>query len=475
MSYATRRLSEVLEATEKKPLLSPVTPTHHILERPKSTYSFTGRKRWLARALLATGLLVTTAAFISGTGSSIEADALSTEKCAWAELEEHVSLLSVPPIDRDEFLFRQQRLAKALKKTGVDAFIAEPSASTAYYFNISTSFELSERPFLVILDQNAQYSYLVPSFEAGRISALDMVYDTKTVVQWDETKSPYAVLKKNTRLNKIMLDEHARFMIAAGLKQAGIDVVPMSPAVQKLRSVKQQTEIAILRAINAFTLQLVRALQPCIRIGDTQEEVTDAAKALFTRAGVGKGFWAIVLFGDQAAFPHGGKHGKTLQNGEFVLIDIGSKLHDYGSDVTRTILPPGAVVSKKLWEMWQRVHTAQAAGFELMRPNQTCSDVDAASRRDVEAAGLGPYYTHRLGHGLGLEMHEHPYLNGANSEKLSIGEVATNEPGIYVTTDQAPKIGWEHGFGIRLEDPILVTEHGGVPLTGRRAVSPYDP
>ncbi|KXJ96291.1 peptidase M24, structural domain-containing protein [Microdochium bolleyi] len=403
------------------------------------------------------------------------ADGASVEKCAWQELEQHASLLSVPPIDKNEFLSRQQRLASSLKAAGVDAFIAEPSASTAYYFNISASFDLSERPFLVILDQDAEFSYLVPSFEAGRISALDMVYKTKTVIQWEETKSPYAVLKENSRFDKVMLDEHARFMIAAGLEHAGIDVLPMSTAVQKLRAVKQPSEIAILRAINSFTLQLVRALRPCIRVGMTQEEVTDSARALFTRAGVGKGFWAIVLFGDQAAFPHGGKHGKTLQDGEFVLVDIGSKLHDYGSDVTRTILPPGGAVSKELWDMWHLVHAAQSAGFRLMLPNQTCSDIDAASRKAVEAAGLGPYYTHRLGHGLGLEMHEHPYLNGANSEKLSVGEVATNEPGIYVTTDQAPGIGWDRGFGIRLEDPILVTEEDGEPLTGRRAVSPFDP
>ncbi|KAH8652145.1 peptidase M24, structural domain-containing protein [Xylariales sp. PMI_506] len=397
------------------------------------------------------------------------------ESCAWDSLESHLSLLSVPPIGRSEFLARQQRLAKALDAAGVDAFVAEPSASTAYYANVSPSFHLSERPFLIIIGKDGQFSYLVPKFEAGRIAGLDMVYEDKKVIAWAEEESPYEVLAKETGYSKIMLDEHARFMIAAGLQKAGVDVVPMSEEIQSLRAVKTEAEIAILRGINSFTLELVRSLQPCIKLGMTQDTIVSAAEALFTHAGVGQDFWAIVLFGEQAAYPHGGQWGKTLADGEFVLIDIGSSLHGYGSDVTRTILPPLSSVTDELMGYWNTVYASQSAGFSHMWANETCSDVDAASREVISKAGYGPYYTHRLGHGLGLEMHEHPYLNGANREKLRIGEVVSNEPGIYVTSEQAAEVGRVRGFGIRLEDPILVTEHGGEPLSGHRARSPYDP
>jgi Xaa-Pro aminopeptidase len=422
--------------------------------------------------------------------------------CAWKTLKDHVSLLSVAPIPRSEFLSRQSTLARALAEAGVDAFVAEPSASTEYYANVSSSFDLSERPFLVLLDREGQFSYLVPEFEAGRIAGLDMVYDQKKVMAWREEESPYEVLARESGYDRIMLDEHARFMIAAGLQQAGVEVLPTSEVVQSLRSVKSEAEIAILRGINAFTLEVVRSLVGCLRIGVTQEAVTTTAHALFAQAGVGEGFWTIVLFGDQAAFPHGGKHGKTLEEGEFVLVDIGSKLHGYGSDVTRTILPSGASgssgVSDEMMDVWHTVLAAQAAGFSRMHANETCSDADAASREVIAQAGFGPFYTHRLGHGLGLEVHEHPYLNGANRERLRLGEVVTNEPvrcdalwpflplsslstmltlhqGIYVTTDQAEQAGLQVGVGVRLEDPILVTEHGGEPLTGRRAQSPWDP
>jgi Xaa-Pro aminopeptidase len=350
------------------------------------------------------------------------------ERCAWRDLEPHMHLLDVAPITRDEFLQRQSILAAALDKAGVDAFIAEPSASSSYYANISISFDLSERPFLMIIDKNAQFSYLAPKFEVGRISRLEMVYRDKKVIEWPEEESPYEVLAKATGYKKIMLDEHARFMIASGLQAAGVEVIPTSPNIQSLRAVKTETELRILRGINAFTLQLVRSLQKCIKIGMTQESIVFAASRLFARAGVGQGFWAIVLFGDQAAYPHGGSSGRTLGRGEFVLIDIGSKLHDYGSDVTRTILPEGSDVSRDLMDVWYTVQAAQAAAIGLMNVNETCSVVDAAARKIITDEGYGEFFTHRLGHGLGLEMHEHPYLNGANGEKLRTGEVATNEP-----------------------------------------------
>ncbi|KUI62448.1 hypothetical protein VP1G_09586 [Cytospora mali] len=468
---------------EYRPLLSPTTSSSSSSNKTKS------KQRRSRRALGRICEAIAWAFFLGFTSCSLiglyrhrhswlpksSLSASSLETCAWGHLEPHVGLLEVPPIPRAEFLVRQGILAEALEEAGVDAFIAEPSASSAYYANISYTYELSERPFLMVIDKDAQFSYLVPKFEAGRIAGLDMVYDDKKVIEWGEEQSPYEVLAKASGFSKVMLDEHTRFMIAAGLQGAGVEVVPMSETVQALRAVKTDSEIAILKGINSFTLELIRSLQKCIKIGIAQETVVSTAEALFTRAGVGNGYWSIVLFGDQAAYPHGGKHGKTLEEGEFVLIDIGSKLHDYGSDVTRTILPSGAKVSDELMGIWETVHAAQSAGFNLMHPNETCSEVDAASRKPVSGAGYAEFYTHRLGHGLGLEMHEHPYLNGANAEKLKIGEVVTNEPGIYVTSEQAYKIGKQVGFGVRLEDPILVTASGGLPVTGRRAQSPYDP
>ncbi|KAL7800707.1 peptidase M24, structural domain-containing protein [Trichoderma afarasin] len=459
---------------EKRYLLAPKAV--EVKGRVYPLASITNRIFW--KVLLPTGLFCVLLALAALTYSSRSSKSSLTsplETCAWNHLEPHLSLLSVPPIRRSEFLRRQKALALELDAAGVDAFIAEPSASTSYYANISSNFHLSERPFLMIIDKDGQFTTLVPKFEAGRIAKLDMVFDNKTTITWIEEESPYEALARGTGYKKVMIDEHARFMIAAGLQKAGIEVVPMSETIQSLRSIKSVDEIALLKGINSFTLALVQSLQKCIQIGMTQEEVIDASQALFTRAGVGHGFWVLALFGDQAALPHGGETGRTLQEGEFVLIDIGSELHGYCSDVTRTILPTGATVSDDLMAVWQIVWDAQSAGLSHMHAGEACSTIDGASRDVIKRAGYGQYYTHRLGHGLGLEGHEPPYLNGANDQKLKLAEVATNEPGIYVTTEQAALLGKKVGFGIRLEDPILVTENGGVILTGSRAQSPWSP
>ncbi|ORY78554.1 peptidase M24, structural domain-containing protein [Protomyces lactucae-debilis] len=379
-----------------------------------------------------------------------------------------MSLLDVPAISRGEFLARQTRLAAALDEAGVDAFIAEPSASTAYYFNISASYELSERPYLLMISRDAQVSYLAPKFELGRIERLPLVAENVHVYAWPEEESPYKVFQEQVPYDSIMLDEHARFMIAAGLMNAGIDVFPATTQINSLRAVKSDAELAILKGINRFTLELVRSVQQCIEVGMTQGHVTEAAEGLFSAAGVGAGFWSIVLFGDEAASPHGSHDGagRVLKEGEFVLIDIGSSLHGYGSDVTRTILPKKGKVSHRLMDAWHLVHAAQGAALEKMVEGTPCAAVDKAARAVLDAAGLGDAFTHRLGHGLGLEMHEHPYLNGANMEEsLLMNEVATNEPGVYVIGE----------FGIRLEDAVVVGKEQGQVLTGRRAKSPWEP
>lgn len=208
----------------------------------------------------------------------------------------------------------------------------------------------------------------------------------------------------------------------------------MSLEVKQLRAVKTENEIRILRGINMFTLELIRALQKVVKVGVSQETVFEAGGNLFEKAGVGEGYWAIALIGAGAANPHGGSKGNVLKEGEFLLLDIGSNLYGYGSDVTRTILPTGSKVSDELMGVWKTVQKAQAEAGKHMVVDEICSNVDGVARKVIADEGYGEFFTHRLGHGLGLEMHEHPYLNGANGEKLKIGEVVTNEPVIYFLT-----------------------------------------
>jgi Xaa-Pro aminopeptidase len=409
------------ELTSEKALYEPLLP-----KPSRITYLELIGKNLLSFALILGVLYNSSFLFTSAPPQSTS----SLTTAAWKHLSPHTHLLSVPPIPRSEFLSRQKILTSLLKEQEIDAFISEPSASSTYYANISASYELSERPFLQIFSKDGGFSYLAPKFEVNRIKGLEMVGEDIKVIQWGEEEDPFEVLKREIGegFRRVMLDEHARWMIASGLSNAGIEVLEMSLEVKQLRSVKTDSEITILRAVNKFTLELIRALQKVVEVGVSQETIFEVGANLFAKAGIGRGYWAIVLFGEGAANPHGGSKGVVLKEGEFVLIDIGSVLHGYGSDVTRTILPRNGKVSEELMGVWKTVQRSQAAAGERMRVDESCRDVDGVARKVITDEGFGEFFTHRLGHGLGLEMHEHPYLNGANGERLKVGEVVTNEP-----------------------------------------------
>jgi Xaa-Pro dipeptidase len=176
---------------------------------------------------------------------------------------------------------------------------------------------------------------------------------------------------------------------------------------------------------------------------------------------------ALVLFGEDAAFPHGTATPKALGAGDVVLIDGGGSLHGYSSDITRTGVF-GAPPTDRQRRLWDLVRKAQVAAFEAVRPGVECHAVDAAARRVIEDGGLGPghrHFTHRLGHGIGLDGHEWPYIVSGNTRRLEPGMTFTNEPGVYLPGE----------LGIRHEDTLVVTAEGCENLGGSWSGSPEDP
>tara|TARA_R110002003_G_scaffold1389_5_gene22961 strand:+ start:128 stop:865 length:738 start_codon:yes stop_codon:yes gene_type:complete len=240
--------------------------------------------------------------------------------------------------------------------------------------------------------------------------------------------------------------------------------------------VKTEREIGILRAVNTGTVEAIRAMRQCLYYGVTENEVVEVLDNTMRAAGMDP-FFDIVEFGKQAALPHGGHDGQAkLEPGDFILIDVGSHLYGYSSDVCRTFYPssfpnpPPADVKGNLTEklaIWQLVLDAQAASVEAMKPNATAASVDIAARSIIEAAGYGDAFTHRLGHSLGIKAHESPYLNKGNFDAiLRPGMVFTSEPGVYVLNE----------FGVRHEDILVVREDGDAEnISGGFATSPWAP
>jgi len=276
---------------------------------------------------------------------------------------------------------------------------------------------------------------------------------------------------------RIYLDERAPHLVAAcvdlgggrvgferdgltygrwqGLKEVGgpIELVPAAGMVEALRAAKDAEEVeTIARAQEAADVAFERVVLAGLREGVTERELALQVDVAMRAAGADdKGFDTIVAFGEQAAEPHHEPTDRPLGRGDIVKLDFGARVDGYHSDMTRTVAlgEPEA----RLREIHDRVAEAQARGIEAARAGATVREVDGSARGVIEQAGLGEAFPHGLGHGVGLEIHEPPFLrwDSPADDRLSAGCVVTIEPGVYV-----PGLG-----GVRIEDMVEVTDDGG--------------
>ncbi|TIA37056.1 Creatinase/aminopeptidase [Aureobasidium pullulans] len=408
------------------------------------------------------------------------------------------------PIEAQEFLDRRDNLAKALHVSGVDGFVLEPGYTFQYYANISQPqwepWEPEERPFLMIVQPSvnastgevkAKTSFLSPHFEEGRVRMLGIPSEGELdIIVWEEHWNPYRTLKEGLFPNKnatLMVDEEIRDFLVRGLDANGFKTVGLGGEVEAVRQTKTPAEIELLRAVNTGTIEGIRAMRPCLEAGLTENVVIKILDNTVKTIGFDL-FFDIVLFDSNAALPHGGfaTGDKVLNHETMVLIDAGYHYLGYSSDVCRSFFidPPKKSLIRRLLHLpgsetnnselhaeklkvWDIVLQAQTEAGKMFMPNSTAASVDIAARKVIDDAGYKGTFTHRLGHGIGIKAHESPYLNKGNHETLlRPGMTFTAEPGIYL----------EGKFGVRHEDIYLVKENGPAEvISGRRAVSPYEP
>jgi Xaa-Pro aminopeptidase len=400
---------------------------------------------------------------------------------------------SAEPPPLEEYVLRRNNLAQALVAENLDAFVVEPGYTFSYYANVTQQdwepWEPEERPFLMIIRPQeladghvvANTSFLVPRFEETRARLLHMPFeqDIHTITyeeHWDYYTTLYlSEIWGDTLSPKVMVDDEMRDFIQRGLASNGFTVSGLAGEVEAVRQVKTEREIGILKAVNTGTVEAIRAMRLCLYLGVTENQVRDVLDDTLRAAGL-EPFFNIVEFGKSAALPHGGYDGtRKLETDMFVLIDVGVKLYGYSSDVTRTFYPPfgSAIVASsdhnatEQLEVWQLVLDAQAAAVKAMVPGATATSVDIAARDIIEGAGYGDYFTHRLGHGIGIKAHESPYLNKGNViATLRPGMVFTAEPGVYLL----------NRFGVRHEDVLVVKEDGEAEnISGGFAKGPWQP
>jgi Xaa-Pro dipeptidase len=365
-----------------------------------------------------------------------------------------------PSLSPEVFTRRLKRAQAELQARGLDVLIATPGTNYAYLTGYNPG--RSERLIALVLPVADAPTVVCPSFEVERIKRHSTITDLRG---WEEQDDPYTLVRDAVRRLKppsgggsIALESSTAYQTSLRLADAlpGWKLVDAAPVTERLRVIKSPEEVALIRRAIAITQDAMAATFARLVVGATEMDVAQTlAREMQQRGAPGGG---LVQFGPSSALPHGGPGGPELGREMVVLIDCGCTVGGYESDITRTIWF-GERPSDEFRKVFNVVHDAQSAAMRLGHPGTPCRDMDRAARSLITAAGYGPFFTHRLGHGLGMDGHEPEYLVEGNATPLEPGMVFTIEPGIY----QLGK------FGIRIEDDCVMTERGVEVLSQRAA------
>ncbi|TAJ57520.1 Xaa-Pro peptidase family protein [Brevundimonas sp.] len=350
---------------------------------------------------------------------------------------------------------RQARLAglrSGMEAAGVGTVLLGSTSSLRYFTGVD--WYASERLVGALVHASGGLDYITPRFELEKVEGLISL--PGDILTWEEDESPWQLVADRIGLaGRMAVDERMALAMYRSLR-AEIDdarLADAAPLIHPLRSRKSPAEIALMSHAKAITIEVHRRAHDQLHAGQRASEVVRFIDEQHRALGGSGNSFCIVSFGEDTSLPHGGEGDRALARGDVVLIDTGTRIDGYSSDITRTyVFGEAAPEMRRVWEAEKR---AQAAAFEAARPGASCEAVDAAARRSLEADGFGPGYSlpglpHRTGHGIGLDIHEGPYLVKGDATPLATGMCFSNEPMIVVPGR----------FGVRLEDHFHMTDAG---------------
>ena len=365
------------------------------------------------------------------------------------------------PLGPEVYARRLERLQQELNTQKLDLLVVEPSTNFQYFAGYNPG--RSERLILLMVPAHGAPVLVCPSFEVERIKRNSVITDVRG---WEEQEDPWrgvhtagGQLKPPHRNGVAAIESSTSYQSYLHLTDAlgSWKFVNGAPVTERLRIIKSPEEIAMIRRAIDATEASIASTFAQLAVGMTERDVADRlSREMSNRGSPGGG---LVQFGPSSALPHGGPSAGKLERETVVLIDAGSRIEGYTSDITRTIWF-GDAPSAEFKKVFNLLHDAQTAAMQAGRPLMTqCQEMDRLARKVITDGGYGQFFLHRLGHGMGMDGHEPPYLVEGNETRLEPGMVFTIEPGIY----QLNK------FGVRIEDDCMMGENGVEVLSHRPA------
>jgi Xaa-Pro aminopeptidase len=344
---------------------------------------------------------------------------------------------------------RIRRLRRAMERDDVDAAVVSPGPDLRYF----TGYEAnpSERLTALVVQPTAEPVLLVPTLEARRVGNVDI-----EVRAWEETEDPVALIAKLVPdPGAVAVADHmwSAFLMRFSDEWRHAEWLPLSELTAPLRMRKDQEEVVALRGAAQAVDQVMKRIPKEVKFaGRTEREVARHIAEMTLEEGHDTAEFTIVAAGPNGASPHHEPGTRVIEKGDLVVCDFGGRRNGYYSDCTRTfsVGRPSPLQA----EVHRIVRTANEAGRDSARPGVACEEVDRRARQVVADAGYGPNFIHRTGHGIGLEVHEQPYIVEGNDQPLEPGMAFSVEPGIYM----------EGMLGVRIEDIVVCTENGAETL-----------
>jgi Xaa-Pro dipeptidase len=347
-----------------------------------------------------------------------------------------------------DFDARIEKARRLMVENRIDLLLMTGGTSMEYFGGVRWG--VSERLFAMLVPVRGEATYVCPKFEDGR--AREQVRNGHEIRTWEEDEDPYLLVKgilqdRGIATGTIGIEPSVREFVSDGLRKAcaAARFVNGDLISRECRIIKSQKELNYIALACEITKKAYSAALRTVRDGMSQSELARSIASAHNRLGAPGG--SAVSFGAATANPHGSVVDHPLRPGDVILMDGGCRVQGFQSDITRTVV--FGKPSDKIRRVWDIVKLAQAAAFAAVRDGEPCENVDAAARKVIVDAGFGPgykYFTHRIGHGVGMDGHEDPYLVKGNKMPLRPGMTFSDEPGIYIPGE----------FGVRLEDLVFV-------------------